>query len=178
MGWQPNKPITDDIILYADNVPIITFRSSVENKRDIPKPKICNCPNCGAPKTGPICEYCGSVLDQAEIDRQEQELAEKQRQYEELLRRWQQSVINAELNQPIMNRMNYYNHELSQSCCDTRTQISQQSIVQSQDYIPKPEPIVIVQEPIEDSGFPKWAMIIVGIIFVLLAAVLFRAFLA
>jgi hypothetical protein len=136
--------------------------------------------------TGPICEYCGSVLDKAELDRQkqEQELAKKQRQYEEALRRWQQSVIQAELGQSIMNRMNYYGYSMSQCCCDTRTQMMQQNIVQSQDYIPKPVPVVIEhveQVPIEDSGFPiddKVAIILVSIIFVLLAAGLFAAFLA
>ena len=137
-----------------------------------------NCPNCGAPVTGPICEYCGSVFDQAELDRQEQKLAEKRRQYEELLRRWQQSVINAELDQSIMNRMNYYGYSMSQCCCDTRTQMMQQSSIQSQDYIPKPVPIMIKQEPIEDSGFPKAVIILVSIIFLLLSAVLFAAFLA
>ena len=140
-----------------------------------------NCPNCGAPVTGPICEYCGSVLDQAEIDRQERDLVEKQRQYEELLRRWQQSVIKAELGQSIMNRMNYYGYSMSQCCCDTRTQMMQQSILQSQEYVQKPVPVVIEQveqEPIEDSSFPKVVIILVSIIFVLLAAVLFAAFLA
>lgn len=139
---------------------------------------LCNCPNCGAPVTGPICKYCGSVLDQDKIDRQEQELAEKQRQYEEMLRRWQQSVINAELDQSIMNRMNYYGYSMSQCCCDTRTQMMQQSSIQSQDYIQKPLPIVIKQESIEDSGFPKAVIVLVGIIFLLLSAVLFAAFLA
>lgn len=134
---------------------------------------------------GPICEYCGSVLDRAELDRQEQEqeqeLAKKQRQYEEMLRRWQQSVINAELDQSITNRMNYYRYSMSQCCCDTRTQMMQQNIVQSPDYIPKPVPIVIEQveqEPIEDSGFPKVVIILAIIAFGLLVDVLFAAFLA
>lgn len=174
----------DDVILYADNKVVASY-SAIAKELDIPKPKYTNCPNCGAPVTGPICEYCGSVLDQAELDRQEQkqaqELAEKQRLYEQALRQWQQTQIKAELDQSIMNRMNYYGYQMSQCCCDTRTQMMQQSIVQSPDYIPKPVPVVIEQveqEPIEDSGFPKVVIILASIIFVLLAAVLFAAFLA
>lgn len=171
----------DDVILYADNKAVASY-STIAKERDIPKAKACNCPNCGAPVKGPICEYCGSVLDQAELDgqEQEQELAKKQRQYEEMLRRWQQSVIQAELGQSITDRMNYYGYSMSQCCCDTRTQMMQQSILQSPDYIPKPVPIVIKQiehEAIEDSGYSKWVIIIASIIFVLVA-ILFTAFLA
>lgn len=166
----------DDVILYADNKAVASY-STIAKERDIPKAKASNCPNCGAPVTGPICEYCGSVLNQAELDRQEQELAEKQRQYEEMLRRWQQSVINAELGQSMTNRMNYYSHEISQCCCDTRTQISQQSNVQSQVYIPKPVPLVIEEKQTKDFGYEDvfWAWVIIVMILVILLIAPFLA---
>ena len=140
-----------------------------------------NCPNCGAPVNGPICEYCGSVLDQAELDRQEQdqELAKKQRQYEEMLRRWQQSVIQAELGQSIMDRMNYYGYSMSQCCCDTRTQMMQQSILQSQDYIPKPVPLVIEEKRTKDLGFKIDASdVLIWVIVMLLIAAPITALIA
>lgn len=48
-----------------------------------------NCPNCGAPITNYICEYCGTVFDNSEVatlyaDSQKMlnQLTERQRQYE------------------------------------------------------------------------------------------------
>ena len=62
-------------------------------------------------------------------------------------------MIQAELGQSITDRMNYYGYSMSQCCCDTRTQMMQQNIVQSQDYIPKPVPLAIEEKRTKDLDF-------------------------
>lgn len=44
--------------------------------------KICNCPNCGAPITNYICEYCGTILDPVRARQVDHEMNER---YQKLL---------------------------------------------------------------------------------------------
>lgn len=166
MGHIPHTPI--------DSYPTIPCK-------DISKQKYnkCNCPNCGAPVNGPICEYCGSVLNNEEAEQTEYKIRQTQEQFARAKLAWEESVIQAELMRNLLQQsQQQINYNLqSQICCDTRTRINN-GIIQSPDYIPNLAPIVIKQEQIEDSGFPIVAIIVAGIIFGILAAVLFVVFLA
>lgn len=181
MGWQPNEPVADDIILYADNVPVITFRSSVENKSDIPKPKYSNCPNCGAPVNGPICEYCGSILSNEETEQTEYELIRIRKQLAKAKWAWEESVIQAELMQNLFQQsQQQIKYDLqSQICCDIRTQVNI-NILQSPDYIPKPVPLAIEEKQTKDFGYEDtfWIWVIIAIIVIFLIAAPIAVFLA
>ena len=68
MGYVPPTPI--------DSYPIIPFKDVSKQKNNK-----CNCPNCGAPVNGPICEYCGSVLSNEEAEQKEYKFEQFQRQF-------------------------------------------------------------------------------------------------
>lgn len=76
MSYVPPTPI--------DSYPTMPCKDISEQKYNN-----CNCPNCGAPITGPICEYCGSVLNNGE--------AERIKQFAKAKWAWEESVIQAEL---------------------------------------------------------------------------------
>ena len=164
---------------YVPETPMDSYQTMPCEDISEKKHNNCNCPNCGAPVNGPICEYCGSILSNEETEQTEYELRRIRKQLAKAKWAWEESVIQAELmqnlcqqsqqvqqaqikaelDQSIMNHMNYYGYSMSQCCCDTRTQMMQQSVLQSQDYIPKPVPIVIKQKPKQTiSEFKKIEM--------------------
>lgn len=80
--------------------------------------KICNCPNCGAPITSYICEYCGTELEKPKKKLSDEELREsfaefvrKQKLVDELKRQQRQAELQASQawqTQNLLNSLNSY----------------------------------------------------------------------
>ena len=73
--------------------------------------KSCNCPNCGAPITSYICEYCDTVLDTEAYlaeKRRLQELKDQQQRIEEDLRNTQLRMALQSQNQMIQQSYGIY----------------------------------------------------------------------
>jgi DNA-directed RNA polymerase subunit RPC12/RpoP len=135
--------------LYADSRCIAEFFSANELRemvgRDLiehkEEKKICNCPNCGAPITSYICEYCGTEFEKPKKKLSDEEMREsfaefarKQRQAElHASQEWQtQNLLNTinsyNVNTQIMNMQNSINSAMALQTCSLRDQMYNASI--------------------------------------------------
>lgn len=103
--------------LYADDRCIAEFFSANELREMAghnpiePKEekKICNCPNCGAPISGYICEYCGTEFEKPRKKLSDEEMRES---FAEFTRKQRLAKLQASQEwqtQNLLNTLNSYN---------------------------------------------------------------------
>lgn len=103
--------------------------------------KICNCPNCGAPLTSYICEYCGTEFEKPKKKLSDEEMREsfaeftrKQRQAElQASQAWQTQILlntinGYNVNTQIMNIQSSINASMSNQICSLHDQMRNASI--------------------------------------------------
>lgn len=141
--------------LYADDRCITEFFSanelremarqeSIEHKEE---KKICNCPNCGAPVSSYICEYCGTEFEKPKKKLTDEEtresfaeFARKQRQAEiQASQEWQtQNLLNTinsyNVNSQIMNMRDSINASVSNQFCSLHDQMHYIASMQTNVY--------------------------------------------
>jgi len=135
--------------LYADDRCV---EEIAENPREEIQKKPCNCPNCGAPVSSYICEYCGTEFEKPKKKMSDEEMREsfanfvrKQKLVDELKRQqrladlqasqeWQtQNLLNAlniyGVNTQIMNMRDSINTSMALQNCSLRDQMYNASML-------------------------------------------------
>lgn len=103
--------------LYADSRHIAEFFSANELREMVEhdliehkeEKKICNCPNCGAPITSYICEYCGTEFEKPKKTLPDEENDSRLLNLQEKLRQAKLQASQEWQTQNLLNSLNSYN---------------------------------------------------------------------